>query len=305
MSNDSMNWHPIRVVSARTGLSPDVLRAWERRHGAVAPMRSEAGQRLYSNADIERLVLLVKVTRTGRAVGRTAALSMGELRRLAEADVEHGASGLPTAEVHLERALSAVMDLAPERLKALLRSALLSLGVSGFLDDVVTPLQRKIGEAWQAGAIGIAHEHAASSVVSRVLGFMIDTITVPEGAPRAVVACLADERHELGAMLAAADAAHTGWRVLYLGLDVPAADIVAAALRHGVDVVGVSVTHSTNAAASRFELQTLRRSLQPQTPLFAGGAGVPALGPLEDGILLVRDLKHWRTLLRAHAPGGR
>ena len=56
---DMLNTHPITVVSERTGLSQDVLRVWERRYGAVQPVRGPGGQRLYTDADIARLRLLL------------------------------------------------------------------------------------------------------------------------------------------------------------------------------------------------------------------------------------------------------
>ena len=294
--------HPIRVVAERTGLSPDVLRAWERRYGVVAPARSAAGQRLYSDADIDRFALLAKATRSGRPHGPTASLPLEELRRLVEEDAERGATRPTPAADHRERAFAAVADLAPERLQAVLRTAMVSLGAPVFLDDVVAPLIRRIGDAWEAGEIGIAHEHAASAAVRGVLRWLVEVIEVPAGAPRAVVACLARERHELGAALAAAAAAHAGWRVAYLGPDLPAAEIAVAALRHEADVVGVSVVAPEDAAATRAELQALRLGLPPHTALLAGGAGASSLGALGDGITAVRDLAHWRALLRAHAP---
>ena len=60
--------HPIAVVAQRTGLSQDVLRVWERRYGAVTPSRSSSGLRVYSDADIERLILLRSATRAGRRI---------------------------------------------------------------------------------------------------------------------------------------------------------------------------------------------------------------------------------------------
>ncbi len=113
--------HPIRVVSERTGLSPDVLRAWERRYGVVAPERSDGGQRLYSDADIDRVALLVKATRAGRALGQTAALPVEELRQLVAEDAELGASRPTPAGDYQDRAFGAVAHLAPERLQAELR----------------------------------------------------------------------------------------------------------------------------------------------------------------------------------------
>jgi methylmalonyl-CoA mutase cobalamin-binding domain/chain len=267
----------------------------------VTPARSEAGQRLYSDADVDRLSLLAMATRSGRPLGRAAKLSLEELRRLVAEDAERGATRSTPASEILERAFAATADLDPERLQTVLRGAVLSLGAPGFLDEVVAPLLRRIGTAWHAGEIGIAHEHAASVVVRRVLGWLVEFVEVPDDAPRAVVACLAHEHHELGAALATAAAAHAGWRVIYLGPDLPAAEIAAAALRQKADVVGVSIVAPGDVAAARSELQALRKDLGPRTLLLAGGGGVPSLGALGDGITPVRDLTHWRAILRAHA----
>jgi MerR family transcriptional regulator, light-induced transcriptional regulator len=84
--------HPMRVVTRRTGLSADLLRAWERRYEVVTPARSESGRRLYSDADIERLRLLYRATLAGRTIGQVAELPTDALaalvRRDAAADAE-------------------------------------------------------------------------------------------------------------------------------------------------------------------------------------------------------------------------
>ncbi|MEJ7810707.1 MAG: MerR family transcriptional regulator, partial [Gemmatimonadaceae bacterium] len=78
--------HPIGVVAERTGLSPDVLRVWERRYGVVRPVRASGGQRLYSTADVERLRLLHRATEAGRNISQLARLSIGELGQLVQED---------------------------------------------------------------------------------------------------------------------------------------------------------------------------------------------------------------------------
>ncbi|UCC49299.1 MAG: MerR family transcriptional regulator, partial [Gemmatimonadota bacterium] len=78
--------HPIRIVARRTGLSRDVLRAWELRHGAVEPERTPAGQRLYSDDDIERLRLIQRSLEAGRRIGQVAGLPTEELARLVGED---------------------------------------------------------------------------------------------------------------------------------------------------------------------------------------------------------------------------
>ncbi|MDH3428172.1 MAG: MerR family transcriptional regulator, partial [Gemmatimonadota bacterium] len=82
--------HPIQVVSHRTGLSADVLRAWERRYGAVRPDRSASRRRLYSDRDIERLILLRRATKAGRTIGQIATLPDDRLRQLVASDVTAG-----------------------------------------------------------------------------------------------------------------------------------------------------------------------------------------------------------------------
>src|SRR5690554_2996405 len=80
--------HQIGTVAERTGLTPEVLRVWERRYGAVSPARSDGRQRLYSDAELEKLQLLARVTRAGRAIGLVAGLSVEELRRISLEDDE-------------------------------------------------------------------------------------------------------------------------------------------------------------------------------------------------------------------------
>ena len=56
MSDSNDETYSVGAVSKVTGLSPDVLRAWERRYGVVEPLRTEGGTRRYRPADLERLV---------------------------------------------------------------------------------------------------------------------------------------------------------------------------------------------------------------------------------------------------------
>src|SRR5918992_5648202 len=105
--------HPIGVVSERTGLSPDLLRVWERRYRAVEPSRAPDGQRLYSDTDVERLRLLRLATLAGRSIRQVAQLPTDELTRLVREDeaarqrsAQWEARSAPTsAEDDVERAL--------------------------------------------------------------------------------------------------------------------------------------------------------------------------------------------------------
>jgi hypothetical protein len=59
------------------------LRVWERRYGLTQPKLSPSGQRLYSEAEVQRLALIKHLTDLGHAIGSLAPLDMAHLRRVA------------------------------------------------------------------------------------------------------------------------------------------------------------------------------------------------------------------------------
>ena len=90
--------HPIGVVERRTGLTAHVIRVWERRYGAVAPARSEGNQRLYTDADIDRLVLLAKAVANGESIGRIAHLSSEILKQIVKIEKQSTLAPASTPE---------------------------------------------------------------------------------------------------------------------------------------------------------------------------------------------------------------
>lgn len=291
--------HPIGVVVERTGISSHVLRAWERRYDVVRPARGDREGRLYSDADIERLTLLRRAVGGGRPLKATAALTNPELRKLIEEDAARAGERPTRAGPFREQAMETVKAIAPEGLEAVLRRAALSLGALPFLEDVVAPLLEEIGDAWHDGRLSIAHEHAASAAMQQALGGLMRSLEPSGAGPRVLLATPRGEAHAFGAMAAGAAAAHDGWRVTWLGTDLPAEQIAAGAASADVRVVGVGVANTDGGLAE--EVAALRASLPADVPLIVGGAGA-ARAARPTGVTAARDLTHWRALLRLHAP---
>jgi len=104
-----------------------------------------------------------------------------------------------------------------------------------------------------------------------VLGWVRETAETGGRAPALVVATPPNQFHEGGAMLVAATAAAEGWRVVYLGVDLPAAEIAAAALRIGARAVALSLIHPVGDPALGAHLAALRQALPAELPLLVGG----------------------------------
>jgi len=305
-SNGSNDQHPIGVVAERTGLSQELLRVWERRYGAVQPERTEGGQRLYSDSDVERLQLLRLATHGGRTISSVAQLPIGELQRLVREDEQartrvgtaESAGGAPPLE--MEIALDLVQKLDGPSLEALLLRSSIILGAHRFLDDVVAPFMQQVGTRWHAGELSPAHEHLATAVVQRVVVRVLGTLGASEDGPTFVVASPSGERHEIGALFASAAASAEGWRVVYLGPDLPGPDIAEAAVMTRARAVGLSVVYVEDPERIANEVRLVREGLPPSVALIVGGNGAEAVarvaGDLE--VLWVADLESMRSSLR-------
>lgn len=271
--------HTVRSVALRTGLSPHVIRVWERRYGTVTPSRSSGNQRLYTEADVERLALLKQVTDRGHSISRVTALPTEQLSLLVSAEdrstmirTEAGGSiaGL------LETAFQAVADMDAAGLERVLEQGALRLGQIGLLAQVVAPLVGRIGEAWREGHLKVVHEHIASAVIRTYLCQAARPHTLHPSAPVLLVTTPAGQLHELGAALVAAAATSHGWRVTYAAPALPAEEIAAAAIHHGVFAVALSLVHPEDDPMLPAELRRLRRLLPQAVHLLVGGRAAGA-----------------------------
>jgi MerR family transcriptional regulator, light-induced transcriptional regulator len=311
----------MRVVTRRTGLSADLLRAWEKRHEVVKPERSESGRRLYSDADLHRLQLLYRATLAGRSIGQVAELPTDALAALVRQDAAADRDQEQDSAVaqHIERrsSLSAASYLtscmqALERLDApgldgLLRRAVVALPVAVLLDGLIAPLLGAVGTGWRDGTLRPVHGQTASIALRRVLDSVIQSANSPFATAGVVVATPAGQAHEFGALLVAATAAVEGWRVTYLGAGLPAEDIAEAAARTRARAVALSVVYPPGDPAVGDELRRLAPALPKDVTLVVGGAASAAYRTVLDeiGALRLDNLEDFRRHLVTSLSGRR
>lgn len=70
------------AVARMAGMPVATLRIWEQRYQAVGPVTAPSGHRLYSAAEVERVVLLRQLTEQGHAIGPLAGLGTDQLRHM-------------------------------------------------------------------------------------------------------------------------------------------------------------------------------------------------------------------------------
>ena len=294
--------YPLRTVAALTGLTPDLIRAWEKRYEVVAPMRGARGARLYTAADIAHLRLLARVVGAGRAIGDVAALHRTELEKLvAQSAPDRKGPGSRETPASREDFVSRILQLLERfdhaAVAGLLGDALVGLGASTFVHEFAAPLVHRVGALWADGELSIAAEHLLTATLRNLLAGLMQRRT-RAGRP-VLLATPTGERHEIGLLLVALQALDAGANVVYLGLDLPAAEIVAAARRAQVAVVGLSLVASENRAHAVHEVKALQRALPAEIELWLGGADAGRVAAAIKGCrgLVVDDLSATETEL--------
>jgi methanogenic corrinoid protein MtbC1 len=250
----------------------------------------------------------------GRTIGTVADLDIAELQRLAAEDeeariareragVEPG-SGPPPASASLDvvgEALATVRGLDPDGLEQLLRREIMNMGGEAFLDRLVTPLLVEIGSSWREGNLRPAHEHVAVAVIKRVLGWMMERARVTQATRVLVTGTLTGEKHEVGALLAGTAAALEGWRVIFLGQDLPPDEVALTVRSVGAHAVGISVVNPTDWEAVAEQVRELLGQLPEGVPLVLGGAAAPDMARSVADVRLrpIRSLDQFRATLRS------
>jgi methanogenic corrinoid protein MtbC1 len=302
--------HGIKTVAIQTGLTQFTIRAWERRYNVVTPLRTETNRRLYSDADISRLTLLRLVTDAGHGIGQIAYLPTEELLELIGTEVTMAQSSAIAKEVvsqetsvrfYIASCLAAIKQFEARALESVLFAASVAFSQPIFLEKLIAPLMREIGEQWRLGALRIAHEHLATAVVRTLLGNMCQGFDISAAMPNLVIATPRGQLHEIGALIAGTTAASEGWQVTYLGPNLPVEEIVGCAVQNSAKAVGVSITYPTDDPHLANELRNLRRGIQEHVALFVGGAGASAYDPVINAIGAVRvdDMPTFRAELEA------
>jgi len=281
--------YPIKVVSQMTGLSVFVIRAWEKRYDVVTPSRTETNRRLYSEEDIEELRLLSKAVQRGHSIGGIAKLSIEELQKVLDRNHTGSATSkdssvdmLSDARTIINNCVEAIKAYDAKTLETLLLKASSKMSQPQLIEDLIVPLVYKIGDLWHEGLIRVANEHLASSVIRSFLVNLIDQHTATENAPVIISATPRGQDHELGALIAGVTAAAAGWKVIYLGPNLPVEEIAAVTDSLEAKVVALSIVYPNDDPQLKIDLQNLHRMLPSNAMLVAGGRAA-------DGYLDVLD----------------
>jgi DNA-binding transcriptional MerR regulator/methylmalonyl-CoA mutase cobalamin-binding subunit len=249
----------IGELARRTGVSAELLRAWEQRYGLLRPERSAGGFRLYSPSDEARVRRMTALIASGVSASEAAARATGD------EPVTQAGAATDEAARELREALDRFdADGAHQAFDRLLATVSVEIAIT----EVLVPLLHKLGDRWETGTATIGQEHFASDLVrGRMLG--IARGWANGAGPTFVLACPPGEEHDLGLMMLGIALARRGARVVFLGADTPVATIAETVRDVEPEGVVIAVARSVPLAAAATELAALARDVA----VYVGGPG--------------------------------
>jgi DNA-binding transcriptional MerR regulator len=262
--------HLLRIgeLARRVGVSPELLRAWERRYGLLDPARTDGGLRLYSAEDERRVRAMKMHLESG--------LSAAEAARLALANDTPAPSeiaprdSLQNARTALRRALD---GLDADTAHVVLDRAFGAFTLDTVLAEIILPYLHDLGDRWERGEASVAQEHFASNLIRGRLLALARGWERGDGRA-ALLACASGEQHDLPLIMFGLALRERGWRIIFLGADTPASTVAETADQLAPALVVVS---AVNAAALRREAPILETLARAHRLALAGRGADPGL----------------------------
>lgn len=190
----------------------------------------------------------------------------------------------------------------------LLAEAQARLTPVSLIGEVYAPVLREAGDRWQSGELSVVQEHMLSSAVRRQLGHALDlhNRTTPAG-PCVAYTTLSGERHEMGSLMLAVIGASLGVRAVYLGPDLPVAEVGRFCANAPVAAVAISIITRPQVIDVDEQLHELRGMLPEAVSIWLGGYSALHLEPgqIPDSCTLIPDLADFERRLAALAPQGK
>ncbi len=293
----------IKAASKITKLTEHTIRAWERRYNAVTPFRTDTNRRLYSDEDLQKLLLLAELISMGHSIGLIANLSSEQLKEMIpEKDVSKTPARTENYNEDLiSQSLNYILRYDYSNFEKLLQDSSIKLSKPKLLIEFIIPLLSRIGEMWEKGSLRITHEHFAVGVIRTFLGSLFDNNINPLTSPKLLATTPEGFMHELGAMIAALYAMDFGWNAIFLGANLPPEEISNTALENNVDAILLSLVYPNDDPRTGKQLRKLRMYVGSNLPIILSGQSAKAYTPFIEEINgnLVENLTDLNYLLQS------
>jgi len=287
---------PIQAVERETGVSKELLRMWERRYHFPQPARDRQGDRVYPQDQVSKLRLLRRLIDTGFRPGKIINMEMSDLEHLLRSRYNKQIESAPELEAEL---IDTLKSRDPHLIRTYLSHQIVKMGLQSFILEFLQYANTMVGDAWMRGLIEVHEEHLYTEQVLALIRGAISNLRPATATPRLLLTTAPDETHTLGILMTEAMLRLDNVDAVCFGPMMPVRDIVLAAQKHHMDIVGTSFSASFPTGRAIEFLEELRFRLPASIDIWAGGNSLRSTRRSVDGVTFFHDLDSIRKAVQA------
>ena len=268
--------YSLSFVCRHLGISPHLLRAWEKRYQCIQPSRKANGRRVYTENEILHLSYLVALTKQGHSISDIARLPFSKLKLALGKELLFNAEKkiADTPKTTIFNLLLALEHYNLEIIDHELKILKVTNSPLELVFDYLLPLIQKLGEKVAKGEMGIDQEHALSSLIRSHFYSEISQANTKslQTQKRFILTTPEGELHEFGILLAALILKGLGHDFYYLGPNLPAKALVYAqeGLKSSTIILGCSLNYAHQQEKFKKYINELKQ-LPPHVEVIVGG----------------------------------
>ena len=264
----------INVISTACGVMPHTIRMWEKRYQIFTPKRSEGGQRLYSEVDLDKAKIIVSLKEQGHTISSLARHSLQDLRSLLEVNIRADSeSEKMFTSIETKKLLKHLEKFDIDLVVSGMQHLRLSMGVKEFIFKIVLPVMHEIEKLSLKGTYSITQEHIISTIVRDQLN-QINLANEGPNTKRFALATPDGNLHELPIMIAEIICHANRVSTNYLGASHPAECLGEAvnAIKCKTIVMGVISSAQWNYEKNIVKyLESIDKCLRNKVEIILGG----------------------------------
>lgn len=288
-----MTTYSVTQVEAITGISSHKLRIWERRYTFIKPNRTDTNIRYYTDEDLKLLINIGVLSRNGIKISQIDKMSNKEI---SDKVLEIADNAAPEMEDEISSLVMSTINLDEDLFNRVFQRQLIQNGLYATINELIYPFLSKIGIFWGTSKIIPTQEHFISNLIRQKIITAIDTLAAPPiGAPGIMLFLFEGEMHELSLLLSSFIAKNNGWKVYYLGQNVPLDNVLVTTKMINLKMI-MSMITTPRIEDLTDEIRKLSSELEVPLVLSGNSNNIPELQEIEN-IIIVDNPKEFVSIL--------
>jgi DNA-binding transcriptional MerR regulator len=218
-----MNSFTIKDLESLSGIKAHTIRIWEQRYSFLKPQRTNTNIRYYTSEELKTVLNIALLNKYG--------FKISHIDKMNEDEISQKLISLTDVQAQQEKLINDLIgymiDMNIEKFEAGIDKFIRARGIERAINQLIFPFLERIGILWQTNHINPAQEHLVTNIIRQKLIVGIDNASSLFSSSKTVLLFLPEgEHHELGLLYVYYLLKGRGVKVLYLGANVPAKDVV-------------------------------------------------------------------------------